>query len=184
MLTITNHQVRQARQVASPNYNERPQGCEPELVVIHSISLPPGEYGGPYIEQFFSNCLNPDEHPYFADICQLRVASHLLITRAGELVQFVPFNFRAWHAGDSCYQGRDNCNDFSIGIELEGTDQDVYTDAQYQELVAVLQALFRRYPKLNPQTITGHQDIAPQRKTDPGPGFDWLRLEQLLMEHS
>ena len=145
-----------------------------------SISLPPGEYGGPYIEQLFTNCLNSEQHPYFAEICHLEVSSHLLIARDGKLIQFVPFDRRAWHAGKSCYQGRDNCNDFSIGIELEGTDTSGYEPIQYEMLKDVVETLIAYYPGLSRETITGHQDIAPERKTDPGPGFDWAYLKQLL----
>lgn len=180
MLIIENHRLVNAKQVESPNFNERPEGSEPELVVIHSISLPPGEFGGPYIEALFTNCLNPADHPYFEDICELEVSSHLLIGRDGQLVQFVPFDKRAWHAGKSCYQNRENCNDFSIGIELEGTDTDKYELKQYEALVAVLKALFTCYPKLDSRALTGHEDIAPGRKTDPGPGFDWSYLHTLL----
>lgn len=183
MFTITRHQLVQAKQIPSPNYNERPVNNAPELVVIHCISLPPGEYGGPYIEQLFTNDLDPHEHPYFEEIYQLRVSSHLLITRKGEVVQFVPFNKRAWHAGQSSYQGRENCNDYSIGIELEGTDSDIYEPQQYELLAQVLKALYQYYPTLNPQKITGHQDIAPERKTDPGPGFDWQRLYALIRQN-
>lgn len=170
---IRNHRLTDARQVISPNYNERPPGLEPELIVLHCISLPPGEFGGNAVERFFTNQLDPDEHPYFAEIQTLQVSSHLFVDRRGGVVQFVPFDQRAWHAGKSCYQGRDNCNDFSIGIELEGTDVDQYTGEQYASLVAIIAALFKTYPKLNRQRITGHEHIAPGRKTDPGSGFDW-----------
>lgn len=173
-----------AKQVASPNYNDRPENCSPDLVVIHCISLPPGEFGGPHIEALFTNCLNPETHPYFAGICDLQVSSHLLITRTGELVQFVPFNKRAWHAGKSSYQGRENCNDFSIGIELEGTDTGPYEEAQYRQLADVLAALQMEYPQLSHDHITGHEHIAPGRKTDPGPGFDWQYLQSLLAQKS
>lgn len=165
-----------ARQVHSPNQDERPPGCEPELLVIHSISLPPGEYGGPWIERLFANELDPSAHPYFAKIADLRVSAHLLIRRDGELVQFVPFHHRAWHAGLSTYEGRERCNDFSIGIELEGTDQGDFTSAQYAALVDVVALLDQTYPGISPQRIAGHSDIAPGRKTDPGPGFDWRAL--------
>ena len=144
--------------------------------MIHGISLPPGEFGGPYIEALFTNQLDPDGHPYFRDIVSLRVSSHLLVRRDGELIQFVPFIRRAWHAGDSFFRGRDCCNDFSIGIELEGTDEAPFTDAQYEELSQILQALISAYPDITPFRIAGHCDIAPGRKSDPGPAFDWLRL--------
>ncbi|MCG8313991.1 MAG: 1,6-anhydro-N-acetylmuramyl-L-alanine amidase AmpD [Pseudomonadales bacterium] len=180
MLTLKDHRFLEAKQVPSPNFNERPVGCQPELIVVHSISLPPGQFGGPYIEKLFTNCLDSKQHAYFAEICHLEVSSHLLIARNGDLIQFVPFNKRAWHAGKSCFNGRENCNDFSIGIELEGTDTDAYEPIQYETLKAVLVALIKHYPGLNKDSITGHQDIAPERKTDPGPGFDWGYLNRLL----
>ena len=169
-----------ARQVMSPNCDARPPGCGIDLVVIHGISLPPGQYGGPEIDQFFTNCLDRAAHPYFAEIAQLKVSSHLLIRRDGELVQYVPFSKRAWHAGESCYQGRTACNDFSVGIELEGQDEEPYTDAQYVRLADVVALLLVSFPGLSPDAITGHSDIAPGRKTDPGPGFDWDHFRHLL----
>ncbi len=169
-----------ARQVASPNHDARPPGSVPELIVIHSISLPPGEFGGPWIDRLFTNRLDPAAHPYFAEIAGLCVSAHLLIRRDGELVQYVPFHRRAWHAGASCWQGRECCNDFSIGIELEGTDQDAYTTPQYRRLAAVVRALCRAYPTLSAGRLAGHSDIAPGRKTDPGPGFDRARLARWL----
>lgn len=174
--------IRPAAQCPSPNQDERPDGAEPELLVLHGISLPPGEYGGPYIEQLFTNSLDPDEHPYFADIHDLAVSAHLLIRRDGSLIQFVPFARRAWHAGASRFRARERCNDFSIGIELEGEDHTPYTDAQYAELVPVIRTLMRAYPKLDARAIAGHCDIAPGRKVDPGPAFDWLRLYDALSE--
>ncbi|PIE41620.1 MAG: 1,6-anhydro-N-acetylmuramyl-L-alanine amidase AmpD [Gammaproteobacteria bacterium] len=180
MLTIEDHQLTAVKQVQSPNFNDRPSGAEIELIVIHSISLPPGEYGGAYIEALFTNNLDPLDHPYFETIYKLEVSSHLLIDRQGQIVQFVPFNKRAWHAGKSCYQGRENCNDFSIGIELEGLDTDQYEPVQYETLAAVLKALFACYPKLGPDTLIGHENISPGRKTDPGPGFNWSYLQTLL----
>lgn len=180
MLTITNHRLVEAKQIESPNCNDRPDHCELSLLVIHSISLPPGQFGGRYIESLFTNCLNPDDHPYFAEICELQVSSHLLITRSGDLIQFVPFNKRAWHAGKSCYQGRENCNDFSIGIELEGTDTAPFAMAQYQRLAEVIAVLLAEYPGLSTRHITGHEHIAPGRKTDPGPGFDWDYLYSII----
>ena len=168
----------QARLVHSPNQDARPSGCKPELLVIHSISLPPGEYGGPWIERLFCNDLDPSAHPYFAEIADLRVSAHLLIRRDGELIQFVPFHCRAWHAGLSSYEGRERCNDFSIGIELEGTDQGDFTNAQYSALIDVVAVLDETYPGISPQRVAGHSDIAPGRKTDPGPGFDWRVLGQ------
>ena len=144
--------------------------------MIHGISLPPGEYGGPYVEALFTNTLDPAEHPYFAEIEGLRVSAHLLIRRDGEVVQFVPFGRRAWHAGDSKFHGRDCCNDFSIGIELEGTDEERYSEAQYPVLAAVIAAIMNAYPAISVRNIAGHCDIAPAPKTDPGPVLDWLRL--------
>ena len=168
--------LRPAVQCPSPNQDERPAGAEPELVVIHGISLPPGQYGGPYIEALFTNSLDPDEHPYFSEIDGLRVSSHLLIRRDGAVVQFVPFQRRAWHAGDSSFRGHSCCNDFSIGVELEGTDDSPYTDEQYEQLVLVVDAIMQAYPRVTPRRLAGHCDISPGRKSDPGPAFDWLRL--------
>lgn len=169
-----------ARFIPSPNFDERPVATAIDLLVIHNISLPPNEFGGPYIEQLFSNNLNPDIHPFFQEICDLRVSSHLLIRRDGEILQFVPFHKRAWHAGESNYQGRSRCNDFAIGIELEGTDDIPYENIQYQRLVAITSALQAQYPGIMKQHIVGHSDIAPQRKTDPGPAFDWNRYLEAL----
>ena len=160
----------------SPNCADRPENVAPETVVIHAISLPPGEYGGPYIEALFTNSLDPDEHPFFQEIEGLCVASHLLIRRDGEVVQFVPFERRAWHAGVSTFRGQSCCNDFSIGIELEGTDDTPYTDAQYEQLFPVLGVIMQTYPKITPYRLAGHCDVSPGRKSDPGPAFDWLRL--------
>jgi AmpD protein len=165
----------QAKHSSSPNFGPRPANVEPELLVIHNISLPPGEFGGRCIEQFFTNCLDWQEHEYFAQLEGIEVSSHLLIRRTGELVQFVALQDRAWHAGKSCYQGREECNDFSIGIELEGTDCQPYADEQYSTLAAVTTLLLREIPQMNAKAIVGHSDIAPGRKTDPGPAFDWQR---------
>jgi AmpD protein len=169
-----------ARFVASPNCDERPDNELPSLIVIHGISLPPGEYGGPWIDALFTNTLAPQAHPYFAEIHELRVSSHLLIRRDGELVQYVPFDKRAWHAGLSSYQGRERCNDFSIGIELEGTDEEPYEAVQYRVLAECVAALLAAYPQLSAGRITGHSDIAPGRKSDPGPHFDWRYFFSLL----
>lgn len=169
-----------ARRVVSPNFDARPAGILPELLVVHGISLPPGEFGGPWIERLFTNALPAHAHPYFASIAQLRVSSHLLIRRDGEPVQFVPFHERAWHAGVSSYLGRERCNDFSIGIELEGADDHPYEPAQYRVLARVIRMLCQAYPSLSMQRVLGHSDIAPGRKTDPGPAFDWPRLRALL----
>ena len=168
--------VAQARQVSSPNWDERPQNAEPDLLVIHGISLPPGDFGGPWIDQLFTNSLQSGAHPYFAEIGHLKVSSHLLIRRDGELVQYVPLNKRAWHAGQSCFKGRECCNDFSIGVELEGTDALPYAEEQYQVLNQLVAALLSAYPLITADSIVGHSDIAPGRKTDPGSAFDWNRL--------
>jgi N-acetyl-anhydromuramoyl-L-alanine amidase len=157
-----------ARQVASPNHDERPGAIPPELILVHGISLPPDEYGGPWIDRLFTNTLPPN------------VSSHLLIRRDGEYVQYVPFHLRAWHAGASSYCGRERCNDFSIGIEMEGSDELAYEPAQYRALSTAVHALCRAYPTLSPERIAGHDDVAPGRKTDPGPAFDWPRLRALL----
>ncbi|MBV9315988.1 MAG: 1,6-anhydro-N-acetylmuramyl-L-alanine amidase AmpD [Gammaproteobacteria bacterium] len=169
-----------ARQVLSPHFDERPAGNLPELLVIHGISLPPGEFGGPWIDRLFTGTLPADAHPFFAGIAAHRVSAHVLIRRDGELVQYVPFSQRAWHAGPSTYQGRNACNDFSIGVELEGTDDAPYTDAQYGALAALSAALLTAYESLSAQAIVGHSDVAPGRKTDPGPAFDWARFRALL----
>lgn len=172
--------ILEARRCASPNCDPRPDGCSVDLVVLHGISLPPGEFGNAYVESFFCNCLDPGLHPYFAEIANLKVSAHLLIRRDGELVQFVPFSHRAWHAGESVFCGREQCNDFSIGIELEGTDDLPYEEAQYRCLIAVLSLLMRTWPEITSDRITGHSDIAPGRKTDPGPAFDWPRVRAAL----
>lgn len=177
---MENGRVLQARQVPSPNFGPRPDGCVPELLVIHNISLPPGQFGGECIERLFTNCLDWSEHPFFEEIRGTRVSSHLLVRRCGELVQFVNLGERAWHAGQSCYAGRDNCNDFSIGIELEGTDDEAYTAEQYEVLAAVTRSLLEHYGTLDGSRIVGHSDIAPGRKTDPGPAFDWNKYRSLL----
>ena len=169
-----------ARQVQCPNFDDRASEDDISLIVVHGISLPPGEYGGPWIDALFTNCLDPEAHPYFKEIHQLEVSSHLLIRRSGEIVQYVPFHKRAWHAGKSEYEGRSRCNDFSIGIELEGDDNQAYEDAQYQQLASVIQLICDCYPDITKERVTGHSDIAPGRKTDPGPAFDWQRLKQLI----
>lgn len=169
-----------ARFTPSPHRDARPPGMAIDLLVIHGISLPPGEFGGPWIEQLFLGSLPRNAHPYFRRIANPRVAAHLLIRRDGALLQFVPFTERAWHAGVSAFEGRTACNDFSIGIELEGTDHLAYTDTQYTELAAVSRALMHAYPGITPARIVGHSEIAPGRKTDPGPAFDWPRLRGQL----
>jgi AmpD protein len=163
------------RHCPSPNFNARPAG-EISLLVIHNISLPPGQFGTGKVQQFFQNCLAGDEHPYFTDICQLQVSAHFLIERDGVITQFVSCLERAWHAGVSSFAGRENCNDFSLGIELEGTDEQPYSDAQYEALTALVACLRAAWPAITPQRVCGHSDIAPGRKTDPGPAFDWQRL--------
>lgn len=169
-----------ARQVVSPNCDARPDAASINLLVVHGISLPPGDFGGPYIEQLFTNRLQPSAHPYFEEIQGLEVSAHVLIRRDGEIIQFVNFNQRAWHAGQSCFQGRERCNDFSIGIELEGTDELAYETVQYARLATVAQAMMTAYPDITPQRIVGHSDISPGRKTDPGPSFDWTYFKALL----
>ncbi len=169
-----------ARQRPSPNRDDRPAGLTVDLIVVHGISLPPGEFGGPWIDALFTNTLDPDAHPYFQAIAGLRVSAHLLIRRDGELVQYAPFHLRAWHAGASNFAGRSRCNDFSVGIELEGADHVPYDDRQYEPLAAAVMALRMAYPALTPDRLAGHSDIAPGRKTDPGPAFDWARLRRLL----
>ena len=166
--------------LVSPNHDDPPDETDICGIVIHNISLPPGQCGGDWIADLFLNRLDPGAHPYFAEIADLRVSAHLLIRRDGELQQFVPFHKRAWHAGVSCWDGRERCNDFTIGIELEGDDETAFTAVQYQQLVAVIKTLLATYPLLTVDRVTGHEHIAAGRKTDPGPYFDWLQLKQLL----
>ena len=177
---IQAHQLGWALQVPSPNCSDRPDPDDISLLVIHNISLPPGQFGGPHIDALFCNMLDGLEHPYFAEICLLRVSSHLLIRRDGLVVQYVPFNRKAWHAGASSFAGRPECNEYSIGIELEGTDDIPFTDSQYQQLAHVTRLLMTAYPAITAGRITGHADIAPGRKTDPGPCFDWARYRSLI----
>jgi AmpD protein len=165
-----------ARPVDSPNCDDRPPGQAPELVVVHGISLPPGDFGGPWIDALFTNTLPADGHPYFASLAGLRVSAHALVRRDGAVVQYVPFHRRAWHAGASAWRGRERCNDYSIGIELEGTDATPYAQAQYEALAELIAALCRAYPTLDPQAVVGHSDVAPGRKSDPGIAFDWPLL--------
>lgn len=165
-----------ARQVPSPNCNSRPSGAFPELIVVHGISLPPGQYGGSEIEALFTNTLDPHAHPYFAEIAGLEVSAHFLIFRTGEILQFVSTEARAWHAGVSRWEGREQCNDFSIGIELEGCDDEAYTDLQYDALNQLVLCVRNQYPGIEHDAIVGHSDISSGRKTDPGPAFDWSRL--------
>lgn len=170
----------QARRVPSPHHNERASPDDISLLVVHGISLPPGQFGGPWINDLFLGRLDPEAHPYFAEIQGLRVSAHCLIRRDGELVQYVPFGARAWHAGVSSWEGREACNDFSIGIELEGTDELPYDDAQYEVLASLTRAISSHYPAISAERIVGHCDIAPGRKTDPGSSFEWLRYRQML----
>ena len=171
-----------ARQIASPNYNARPAHSEIELLVVHNISLPPSQFGGGYIEQFFQNELDWSLHPYFQTIQGMQVSTHLLILRSGEVLQFVNFNQRAWHSGRSSYLGKKECNDYSIGIELEGSDDLPFQEIQYQVLAHVVTVLQATYPKLL-QHVAGHSDIARGRKTDPGPYFDWLKIRRLIQQY-
>ncbi|KPQ01139.1 1,6-anhydro-N-acetylmuramyl-L-alanine amidase AmpD [Marinobacter sp. HL-58] len=172
--------VATARWCPSPNFGLRPEGSGISLLVVHNISLPPGQFGGDAIERFFCNQLEASGHPYFEMIAGMKVSSHLLIRRDGSPVQFVSLLDRAWHAGRSCFQGEEECNDFSIGIELEGTDDIPYTPAQYRALAELSRLIMAAWPDITPDRITGHSDIAPGRKTDPGPAFDWSRYRKLL----
>lgn len=171
-----------ARWQPSPNYDPRPPGLVPELIVVHGISLPPNQFGGRGVEDLFTNQLDIEQDEYYLGLQGLRVSAHLFIRRDGEIIQFVDFNHRAWHAGVSSYQGRDACNDFSIGIELEGADHIPYTASQYQALATVIKALEQAYPSLKSTQVVGHCDIAPGRKTDPGPLFSWQALNRLIEE--
>jgi len=172
--------ISSARHCPSPNYDSRSSIDDMSLIVIHNISLPPNEFGGDGIDQLFTNKIDKNEHPFYEEIYQLRVSSHLLIRRDGEVVQYVPFHKRAWHAGVSQFLGRDVCNDFSIGIEMEGTDFEPFNEQQYRILELVIQQLLKTYPHLNSGNITGHEHIAAGRKTDPGPFFDWDKLGESL----
>jgi AmpD protein len=170
------------RQVLSPHCDARPPGILPELIIVHGISLPPNEFGGPWIDRLFTGTLPSDAHPYFRQIEGLRASAHVVIRRDGLLTQYVPFGERAWHAGVSQYRTRSGCNDFSVGVELEGTDDIAYTDAQYAQLVELIAALIEAYPSLSPEHLVGHSDVAPGRKSDPGPYFEWPRLRARLNE--
>jgi len=176
-LSIKNHILESVRQVPSPNCSDRPDLEDISLIVIHSISLPPEQYGGDEVERFFCNQLPATEHAYFKEIEGLQVSAHLFIRRTGEVIQFVPFDLRAWHAGASCHQGRQNCNDFSIGIEMEGTDTGSFESEQYRQLANVIRILRQAYPQISAEDIVGHSDIAPGRKADPGSGFEWGRIK-------
>lgn len=174
--------VAPARFIPSPNFDRRPKrtGAAIDVLVLHAISLPPGCYGGGFIERLFTNRLDPGAHPYFAKLRDLKVSAHFLIERGGELLQFVPTHARAWHAGESCFQGRHRVNDFSLGIELEGCDEEPFESAQYAVLSGLIRFLMDCYPAIRPERIVGHNEIAPGRKTDPGPCFDWNRLRESI----
>jgi AmpD protein len=180
---IQNGFLQHIKQIASPNCDPRPLGTEINLLVIHNISLPPGEFGGGNIEKLFTNQLLATAHPYFATILPMRVSAHVLIDRDGRLTQFVSFEQRAWHAGASEFQGKPACNDYSIGIELEGTDNNAYTEQQYFALTELTLVLMQQYSGITLDRIVGHCDIAPGRKTDPGAAFDWRYYRTLLQQH-
>ena len=169
-----------ARRLPSPHCDDRPDPGDVSLLVIHNISLPPNVFGGPWIQDLFLGRLDAAAHPFFGTVAHLRVSAHLLIRRNGDLEQFVPFHRRAWHAGQSIFAGRDACNDFSVGVEMEGADDVPYTELQYRRLADVTRVLMARFPAITPERITGHSDIAPARKTDPGPAFDWQRFRAEL----
>lgn len=173
MDSVHDHWISGVRRLCSPNFNQRPADAEVSLLVIHNISLPAGQFGSGCVEQLFTNCLDCCSHPDFASLEGLQVSAHLFIDRRGAVTQFVPLNCRAWHAGESEYCGRSGCNDYSIGVELEGTDDCPYTTEQYQSLVTMTQYLCKAYPAISKDRIVGHSDIAPGRKTDPGQAFDW-----------
>ena len=178
--TIQDGLLQEAEYIPSPNADARPDPNDISLLVLHGISLPPGEFGGGHIKAFFSNKLQSEQHPYFKTIHTLKVSAHLLIERSGVVIQFVPFHHRAWHAGLSFYKGRSRCNDFAVGIELESTDDSGCTVEQYSALEGLIPVLLDHYPNIKREAIVGHSDIAPNRKTDPGSGFDWQQLNQHL----
>ncbi len=180
MYDISDGWLKQAHKICSPNFNQRPDNTAIDAIIIHSISLPPGCYDGDDINQFFSNQLNCNKDPYYNAIRGMKVSAHLLIRRTGEMIQYVNFHSRAWHAGLSQMGGQDNCNNFSIGIELEGTDSSSFETAQYDTLTAVVMSLMSYFPKITQKRIVGHSDIAPGRKTDPGTGFNWQRWQKQL----
>ncbi len=179
-MQIQQHWLTETQHIPSPNYSLRPDPNDISLIVLHCISLPVGKFCGEYISQLFCNQLSAQADPSFITIHKLQVSAHILIRRTGEIIQYVGFNHRAWHAGVSEYQGRTACNDFSIGIELEGEETIAYTDVQYQQLTQLVKLLCATYSQLNLHTITGHSDIAPKRKTDPGASFCWRRLQDAL----
>ncbi|KAF3981547.1 MAG: 1,6-anhydro-N-acetylmuramyl-L-alanine amidase AmpD [Methylococcales symbiont of Hymedesmia sp. n. MRB-2018] len=179
-MQIDKHWLLNINKVTTENFDQRPIEEDISLIVIHCISLPPGQFGNDFIDQLFCNQLTPQQHPYFEEIYQLKVSAHILIKRSGEITQYVAFNQRAWHAGFSEYKGRNACNDFSIGIELEGLETKQYTEQQYMQLSALISLLVNYYPKLSVDNIVGHSDIAQGRKTDPGESFDWQKLNSAL----
>lgn len=179
-LTIENGWLTAQKRVISPHFSPRPQCDDISLLVIHYISLPPEEFGGDFIDHFFAGTLDPTIHPYFEEIKDLRVSAHCLINRQGAITQYVNFNDIAWHAGVSCFDGREKCNEFSIGIELEGSNNQPFTEAQYQTLAKLSQALMQAYPHITTERIAGHNQIAPERKIDPGQYFDWAYYHSLL----
>ncbi|MCR9907640.1 1,6-anhydro-N-acetylmuramyl-L-alanine amidase AmpD [Vibrio campbellii] len=179
-LKIENGWLTKAKHVPSPFFDDRSDKEDISLLVVHNISLPPGQFGGPHIEEFFKGTLDPNAHPFFEVIHKMSVSAHCLIKRNGEIVQFVSFLDRAWHAGQSSFAGRERCNDYSIGVELEGTEFVAYTEEQYQSLTALTHAVMQTYPKITLPRITGHQYIAPLRKADPGLSFDWVKYRQQL----
>ena len=179
-LNITDGWLDGVRRVISPHFDQRPEQSDISLLVIHYISLPPEQFGGGYVDAFFQGKLDPKIHPYFKEIYQIRVSAHCLIERDGRVTQYVSFNERAWHAGVSSFEGREKCNDFSIGIELEGSDKQQFTEEQYRELAALTKRIMAAYPQVTKQRIVGHCDIAPERKIDPGRYFDWKYYLNLL----
>ena len=179
-ISIANNKLIGARQLSSPNQSDRSASANIDLLIIHNISLPPGEYATGCIDQLFYNSLDRNAHPFFEEISELKVSSHFLIDRQGAITQYVPLDKKAWHAGESEFCGRSNCNDFSIGIELEGTDFEPFTDAQYDSLVELSVNILKEVPNIDPDRIVGHSDVAPGRKTDPGPYFQWERYKALL----
>ena len=179
-MQIENHIFKNIKFLQSPNFNERPKNSIISLIVIHSISLPPNVYGNEYVEDFFMNKLKISDHDYFDEIKDLKVSSHLYIKRTGEIIQFVPFNMRAWHAGDSSYKGVRDCNNYSIGIELEGTDRDNFSNNQYEKLIQISKQIIKNYPEINKDKIVGHSEISPGRKTDPGEKFEWNKYLNAL----
>lgn len=182
MDVVDNGWITTACRRPSMNCDERPEGTAIDTLVVHGISLPPGKFGDGWIEDLFCNQLDPSAHPSFKEICTLRVSAHVLIRRDGSVIQFVPFEKRAWHAGESSFEGRDHCNDYSIGVELEGTDEVSYDPAQYRVLARLSHLLMGLYPGITPQRIVGHCDVAPGRKTDPGQSFDWVRFHSMLQD--